>query len=260
MADPILLDVTPPFARLILNRPEKRNALDQAMWAMIPELADRIEADPRIRVVMISGADATAFAAGADIGELETFMRDSAAAAAFADRMALAMRRLAGLTKPTIAVIQGSCVGGGCGIALCCDFRFADSGAELGITPSRLGIVYPLEDTKRLVDTVGLASARDLLMTGHLISAERALAIGLVDRVLPPEALWPEAQRYATLISERSQYSIRAVKTVLGEVAAGATCESERTRRLFIDAFAGEDLQEGIRAFLEKRPPRFTFS
>ncbi|HLG86189.1 MAG TPA: enoyl-CoA hydratase-related protein [Alphaproteobacteria bacterium] len=259
MDSPILLDVAPPFARLILNRPEKRNAISQAMWSALPGLIDRIEADPNIRVVMVSGAGGS-FAAGADIGEFESLMRHPERAGALADGLGQAMRRLAGLTRPTIAVIQGACVGGGCGIALCCDFRFADTGAEFGITPSRLGITYLLEDTKRLIDTVGVAHARDLLMTGHLIDAERALAIGLVDRVLSPESLWPEAQRYATVIAERSQYSVRAVKATIGEILAGALAESERTRRLFVDSFTGEDLEEGARAFLEKRPPRFTYS
>ena len=259
MDSPVLLEVEPPFARLILNRPEKRNAINQAMWALLPELIDRVETDPGVRVVIVSGSGG-AFAAGADIGEFENLMHDPAAAEAFADHMARAMRRLSGLTKPAVAVIQGACVGGGCGIALCCDFRFADAGAEFGITPSRLGITYPLEDTKRLIDAVGLAPARDLLMTGHLIDADRALAIGLIDRVLPPESLWPEAMRYATVIAERSQYSVRAVKSTIGTIVAGATSETDRTRRLFVDSFAGEDLQEGARAFLEKRAPRFTFS
>ena len=259
MDTPILLDIAPPFARLILNRPEKRNALSQAMWTALPELIDRIEADPRVRVVMVTGAGGT-FAAGADIGEFEGLMADPAKAQALADGLGIAMRRLAGLARPTIAVIQGACVGGGCGIALCCDFRFADTSAEFGITPSRLGISYLLEDTKRLIDTVGVAHARDLLMTGHLIDAVRAQAIGLVDRVLSPESLWPEAQRYGTVIAERSQYSVRAVKATIGEILAGASAESQRTRRLFVDSFTGEDLAEGARAFLEKRPPRFTFS
>ena len=260
MDSPVLLDIAPPFARLILNRPDKRNALNQAMWAAIPDLIDRIEADPRVRVVLVSGVDARAFAAGADIGEFAALGHDPAAAGAFADRMAVAMRRLAGLAKPSIAVIQGPCVGGGCGIALCCDFRFADTSAEFGITPARLGVTYPLEDTKRLVDIVGLARARDLLMTGHLIDAEKALAIGLVDRLLPPDSLWAEAERYAAIIAERSQYSVRAVKATIGEILSGASTETERSRRLFVDSFGGEDLAEGARAFLEKRPPRFTFS
>jgi enoyl-CoA hydratase len=211
-------------------------------------------------VVFISGVDATAFAAGADIGEFDRLRRDPEAASAFADELGLAMRRLAGLSRPAIAVVSGPCIGGGCGIALCCDFRFAAARAEFGITPSRLGVTYLLEDTKRLIDAVGTARARDLLMTGHLIDAERALEIGLVDRVLPQESLWEEAERYGAMIAERSQYSVRAVKATIGAILAGADAETEATRRLFVDSFAGEDLAEGSKAFLEKRPPRFTFS
>jgi len=238
MDSPILLDVKPPFALLLLNRPDKRNALNRAMWAALPALVDRIEADPGIKLVFLSGVDATAFAAGADIGEFDALGRDPEAAAAFADQLGSAMRRLAGLSKPAIAVVSGPCVGGGCGIALCCDFRFAAAGAEFGITPSRLGVTYLLEDTKRLIDA----------------------EIGLVDRVLPQDALWEEAERYGAMIAERSQYSVRAVKATIGAILAGASAETAATRRLFVESFAGEDLAEGAKAFLEKRPPRFTFS
>jgi len=260
MSDAIILDIRPPFGHLILNRPDKRNAIDQAMWSAIPELVDRLEQDRRVRVVLVSGVDASAFAAGADIGEFAQFTRDRDAAAAMAARMGEATRRLAGLAKPSIAMVQGPCVGGGCAIALCCDFRFADTSAEFGVTPARLGVTYPLEDTKRLIDAIGVGRARDMLMTGHLIDAERALAIGLIDRVLPPESLRTEAERYAGVIAERSQYSVRSVKATIGEIQAGAAQETDRSRRAFVESFQGEDLAEGARAFLEKRPPRFTFS
>jgi enoyl-CoA hydratase/carnithine racemase len=256
---PIRLERAPPIAHLILNRPGRLNALNNAIWDAIPGLLEQPAADPEIKLLIVSGADATAFAAGADIAEFAAIIAEGGAAD-YGDRMGRATRALAAFPKPVIAVIQGPCVGGGCSLALCCDFRFADDTARLGITPARLGIAYPLEDTKRLIDTVGLGAARDLLMTGRIVRAEEALRIGLVDRCLPADRLWDEARDYAATLAGLSQFSIRATKAVIGQIAAGASAETNLSRRLFADGFAGEDLAEGAKAFLEKRRPRFTFS
>jgi enoyl-CoA hydratase/carnithine racemase len=257
--NPIGLELAPPIARLILDRPGRLNALNNAIWDAIPGLLDRAAADPEVKLLLVSGADASAFAAGADIGEFARIAADGAGGD-YADRMARATRALASFPKPTVAVIQGPCIGAGASVALCCDFRFADETARFGVTPARLGLTYPLEDTKRLVDTVGLGAARDLLMTGRIIGAEEALAIGLVDRCWPADRLWDEIHGYAATLCGLSQFSIRAAKTVIGQVVAGAREETALSRQLFIDGFAGEDLAEGARAFLEKRKPRFTFS
>ncbi len=171
-----------------------------------------------------------------------------------------ATRALASFPKPTIAVIQGPCIGGGCSVALCCDFRFADPTARFGATPARLGMVYPLEDTKRLIDAVGLGAARDLLMTGRIIGADEASDIGLVDRLWTADRLWDEANAYAATLCGLSQFSIRAAKAIFGQIFAGEAEDTDLSRQLFADGFAGEDLAEGARAFLEKRKPRFTFS
>jgi enoyl-CoA hydratase/carnithine racemase len=257
--EPVRIDLNPPFAHLILNRPERHNALDRAMWAAIPPLLDRAEHDPEIKLLLLSGADSRAFAAGADISEFSQIM-EKGQADAFLDIMLTTTRRLSGFSKPTIAVIQGGCFGGGCSLALCCDLRFADETARFGVTPGRLGITYPLEDTRRLVDAVGLGAARDLLMTARIVDASEALRIGLIDRLWPVGRLWDETRAYGQNLAGLSQYSIRASKAVFAAILAGATQETDLTRRLFTDAFAGEDLAEGARAFLGKRPARFTFS
>jgi enoyl-CoA hydratase/carnithine racemase len=257
--DPVKLDYAAPFARLILNRPGRLNALNNAIWDAIPALLARAASDPEIKVLMVSGVDASAFAAGADIGEFAEIVA-TGAGGDYAARMARATRALAAFPKPTIAVIQGPCVGGGLNVAMCCDFRFADDTARFGATPARLGMVYPLEDTKRLIETTGLGAARDLLMTGRIVGADEALAIGLIDRCWPADRLWDEANAYAATLAGLSQFSIRAAKTIIGQILAGESEETELSRRLFTDGFAGEDLAEGAKAFMEKRKPRFTFS
>jgi enoyl-CoA hydratase/carnithine racemase len=256
---PVAIEIAPPVARLILNRPERLNALDMAMWDAIPDALDVAERDPAVKILMVSGADGRAFAAGADITEFERIMAGGLAAD-YADCMSRTTRRLSGFPKPTLAVIQGPAVGGGCAIAMCCDFRFADETARIGVTAARLGIAYPLEDTKRLIDALGLSRARDMLMTGRIFRAEDALAAGLIDRLAPADRLWTEAMLFAETMAEASQFSIRASKAIIAEILGGAATETEQSRRLFAEAFAHEDLAEGARAFLEKRRARFSFS
>jgi enoyl-CoA hydratase/carnithine racemase len=258
-SDPVYLELRAPTARLVLNRPERLNALNNAIWDGIPGLLETAAADPEIKVLLVSGASEAAFAAGADIAEFEEIMANGTADA-YGARMGRATRALALFPKPTIAVIQGSCFGGGCNLALCCDFRFAAEDARFGITPAKLGITYPLEDTRRLIDAVGVGAARDLLMTGRMFGAEEALALGLIDRCWPAGSLWDEANAYAATLAGLSQYSIRATKATIGEILAGAPEETEQTRALWVGAFEGEDMKEGVRAFLEKRKPRFAGS
>ena len=185
--DAVRLELDPPFARLILNRPERHNALDRAMWSAIPSLLERVEQDQAVKILFVGGAGSSAFAAGADISEFSQII-EFGEASDFLDIMLRTTRRLSGFSKPTIAVIQGGCYGGGCSLAMCCDLRFADPTARFGVTPGRLGITYPLEDTKRLIDAVGVGAARDLLMTGRFVDAREALKMGLIDR------LWPAVQ------------------------------------------------------------------
>ena len=256
---PVRLDHAPPIARLVLNRPGRLNALNNAIWEAIPDLLADAATDPEVKALLVSGVDASAFAAGAEIKEFAEIVA-TGRGGEYAALMGRATRALAAFPKPTIAVIQGPCVGGGCNIAMCCDFRFADPTARFGATPARLGMVYPLEDTKRLIDIAGLGAARDLLMTGRIIDAEEALSIGLVDRLWPAERLWDEVNGYTAQLSVLSQFSIRAAKSIIGQILAGDTEETALSNQLFIDGFAGEDLAEGARAFLEKRKPRFTFS
>lgn len=254
--EPIHLDRDGPVAELVLDRPEKRNAITEAMWLAIPGLLGEAEADPALRVLIVRGAGGS-FAAGADIAEFEEVYATRERAARYSAAVAAALDGLAAFPLPTIAKISGPCVGGGCGLALACDLRFAMEGARFGITPSRLGLVYPLNDTRRLIDAVGPSNARDILFTGRLFGAREAHEMGLVDRVWSEEEFDAELDIWLALIRAASPHSTRVTKTIIRMILSGVDNDTDETKRMFLDAFQGRDFQEGYRAFLDKRAPRF---
>jgi enoyl-CoA hydratase/carnithine racemase len=240
-----------------LNRPEKRNALSMAMWQQLLEAVERADADASIKVVVVTG-EGQAFAAGADIDEFRQTFTDPKAAAAVADITYRSQKRLHRNAKPTIAKIRGACVGGGCGVALCCDLRFADTTAKLGITPGKLGLIYTLADTKRLLDAVGPSKAKDILYTGRILEAAEAMQIGLIDRLLAPADLDKAVADYAAEVCNASSFSARGTKHIVQQILDGAEDDTPATRQLFVDAFSGPDFKEGFTAFSEKRKPKFT--
>jgi enoyl-CoA hydratase len=253
----VYMDREGAVATIHLNRPEKRNALSVAMWAELITLVEQADADAAIKVVVVTG-EGQAFAAGADIDEFARVFTDPKAAEAVADMTYRAQKRLHRNAKPTIAKIRGACVGGGCGVALCCDLRFADPTAKLGITPGKLGLIYTLADTKRLVDAVGAATAKDILYTGRILAADEALKVGLIDRLVAPADLDKAVADFAAEICMASQFSARGTKAIVQQILDGAKDDTPATRKLFIDAFQEPDFKEGFTAFTEKRKPKFT--
>lgn len=243
-------------AELVLNRPDKRNALNLAMWAAIPGLLAEVADDPAVRLLVVRGAGDT-FAAGADIAEFATAYATAEAALANHATMMAAMSALEDFPKPTLALIRGACVGGGCGIALCCDLRFAATDARIGITPANLGLSYGAADTRRLVQAVGVSAAKDMLFTGRLHRADEALRLGLVDRVAPPEQLDETLLTYEKEIVAASGFSARAIKRIFRMLSDGAHDDTDESRALFASAFGGADFHEGAAAFAEKRRPVF---
>ena len=257
--DAITLDRKGSHAVLRLNRPDKRNALNLAMWRRMGELLSEAEADPAVAVLVVAG-EGTTFAAGADIEEMKTVFKDVSIASTIAEETYQAQKSLYRFPKPTVAMIRGACVGGGCGIALCCDLRFADETAKLGITPGKLGLVYSLADTKRLVDAVGPSTAKDILYTGRIIPAEEAKTLGLIDRLVNADTLEQDVQTFIDQVCATSQFSARSTKQIVQMILDGDADDTPETRQLFIDAFSGEDFKEGFSAFMEKRKPDFSGS
>jgi enoyl-CoA hydratase/carnithine racemase len=252
----IFIERNGPLLALTLNRPDKRNALTLAMWDAIPDLVTPYADDPTLRLLIVRGAGGV-FAAGADIAEFETVYATREAALANQARMQRAMSALEDFPIPTLALIEGACIGGGCGLALTCDLRYASPGARFGITPGKLGLAYGVSDTRRLVQAVGLSAAKDILFTGRLMDAEEALSLGLIDKLADEQKLDLAADALVDALTRASSYTARATKRILRLVRDGETTDTDESRDLFADAFDGPDFKEGFRAFLEKRPPRF---
>jgi enoyl-CoA hydratase/carnithine racemase len=244
------------IATLTIDRAEKKNAITLAMWQAFPALIGRIEQDDAIRAVIVTGRG-TAFAAGADIGEFTSAYATRLSAASYVAAMGAAQDAIMRCVKPTIAMIRGACIGAGCGIALSCDIRFADPSARFGITPAKLGMIYSLADSKRLTDAVGIAAAHALLLSGALIDAAEAGRIGMVNRVVPSEALEATTRAFAETIAGNSAASVRGIKAILTMIRDGATQETDASRALFLDILEQPDFAEGQAAFRDKRPPRF---
>jgi enoyl-CoA hydratase/carnithine racemase len=246
------------IATLVLNRPEKRNAITIEMWQALPRILGDLETGDDARVVVIRGAGTEAFASGADISEFERFRGTVAAARAYSATVEAAERALADFPRPTIAMIHGHCIGGGLELALACDFRMSSRIARFGIAAARLGIVYSLPATRRLAGIVGPSHARDILLSARLIEAEEAHRMGLVNVVCEPEALENVTYAYARLLAQQAPLSQRGAKLMLQYmIGEGGVTESDLAA-VVEQAYESRDYREGVQAFLEKRLPRFT--
>jgi enoyl-CoA hydratase/carnithine racemase len=245
------------IARLTLNRPQARNALTHAMWDSLSDVAARVLSDESIRVLVVKGEGDKAFSAGADIAEFPETYATAKATDAYNTSVRRAQAAIAALPIPTIAEVRGACFGGGCGLALHCDLRFAASTARFAITPARLGLAYSFEDTARLVSLVGPARSKDILMSGRVVAAEDAFGIGLVDRVVDEPDLTATVAEYCETLASLSQASIRVAKMTIDAVSRGDTEATPALREAFAATFSGPDFAEGYRAFMEKRAPNF---
>lgn len=246
------LEIDGAVAHLLIDRADKRNAFSLAMWQAAPALLAEAAANPAVRLLVVrSAAAGGAFSAGADIAELLAHKDDAAWRAANQAAINRVQHDLARLALPTLAFIEGDCIGGGCGLALACDIRIATSAARFGITPAKLGLVYPLHDVKLLVDLVGPGQARRILYTGRLLDAGEALRIGLIEQVAEsPQGLVDD-------ILAASPHSLRETKRFIRRVLDGQTGDDAETLAIFAAAFEGPDFLEGTRAFVAKRRPEF---
>lgn len=255
--DDILVEKKGSIATLYFNRAKKRNALNLNTWKLIPVLLKEIELDERIKVIFIRGKDETAFAAGADISEFESFSKNEDELEDFDSSVVRADNALRTFPKPIIAMIQNFCIGGGCQIALACDIRITSDNGVFGITPSKLGVIYGLNATKNLVEAVGPSRAKDILFTGRFLDAQEALSIGLVDKVYPDEQVVKKTYEYAELIASRAQLSVKGSKKIIRTILNDYPMNKNEVIELMKEAYQSYDFKEGFSSFIEKRPPKF---
>ncbi|MFI6422984.1 enoyl-CoA hydratase/isomerase family protein [Streptomyces sp. NPDC050842] len=237
--------VTDRVATVVIANPAKRNAMSAAMWRALPGVLDRLAADRAVRALVLTGEGDT-FCAGADISTLREPGDEQRSLAVRAEEA------LAAFPKPTLAAVRGFCVGGGSQLAAACDLRFAEEGARFGITPSKLGIVYPSSSTRRLTALVGPSTAKYLLFSGELMDTERALRTGFVDEVHPAGELDKRVAEFVRVLASRSLLTQAAAK----EFADG---RADRDAHWAEQARGSGDTAEGVAAFLERRAPRFTY-
>lgn len=233
-------------ATVVIHHPAKRNAMTARMWRELPPLLGTLARDSGVRVLVLTGEGDT-FCAGADISSLLDPGEDARSLAVEAEEA------LAAFPKPTIAAVRGYCVGGGCQLAAACDLRFAEEGALFGVTPARLGIVYPASSTRRLVELMGPSAVKYLLYSAELIPAERALRTGLVDELLPAGELGRRVAGFARVLTSRSALTQTAAKEFVSGRDQRAEYWAEEARR-------SGDTVEGVAAFLARREPRFSWT
>ncbi|HEY7676257.1 MAG TPA: enoyl-CoA hydratase-related protein [Candidatus Methylomirabilis sp.] len=254
----LLVEVRPPIGWITLNRPQQRNAMTQDLWEGVAEAVGRLDRDGRVRILVIRGAGDKAFAAGADITELDEVRRDSARIAAYLRAVEGLMVAIEEAEKPVIAMVNGAAIGGGCEVATACDLRVASERAQFGIPAGTLSIVIAFPDVRRLAGLVGVGRAKELLMTGRLVTAQEALQIGLVTMVVPPDRLEAETVRLAERLAAQAPLTLQGAKAMATRILRGeAAASPEEALRPSIEAWHSADFGEGVRAYIEKRAPVF---
>jgi len=259
MNSDICLHTNGYIAEIILNVPTRRNAVNAAMWALIPELMAEANASEDIRIILIHGGKTGHFAAGADISEFEDNYKNAANARATNEVISNALTSIERSPKPVIAAIEGACVGGGISLAMACDLRIGADSAKFGVTPGKLGLVYPVGDTRRLLQAIGPGATKDLLFTGRIFGTAEAYQMKLIDRHVSKGEALAAARDLASQIGSISQWSVRATKRMIAGLQSGWDDTSKEAEALFLNGFANEDFADGYRAFLEKRAPKFTY-
>lgn len=256
-AEHLAVTVSGGIATIRLNRPDKHNAISFAMWQAFARLMPLLSADRDVSVVLLRGAEGGPFSAGADIAEFRTLRGDADGARRYGEAVEAGEAAIIECPKPTVALVEGFAIGGGTQIAAACDLRVCGEGSRFGVTPAKLGIVYALPSTARLVEVVGPAWARWILLTGELISAETALRIGLVHEVVADDAVAGRAEEIAKVLGSRAQVSLMGGKSLIDRVVAGALTEDDDVRGVYERSWTSGEYAEGVAAFLEKRPPNF---
>lgn len=247
-----------PVGWIVFNNPARRNAVSLEMWEALSEIVADYERDPAIRVIVVRGAGGKAFVSGADISEFEQKRSTPESTEAYRQVSERATTDLQHAGKPTIAMIEGFCIGGGVSVALSCDIRIAGESARFGVPAARLGLGYELPGVLKLVQVVGPAFAKEIFFTARQFSAQEAVAMGLANRTVPDAELESYVAGYAATIAANAPLTVASIKTIVGETVKDAAHRDEALcDRVVAACFDSADYVEGRRAFMEKRTAVF---
>ena len=244
---------------VIFNNPERHNAVSLEMWARTAEILEDFGHDDAIRVVVVTGAGGKSFVSGADISRFESERGSMEAVKHYNSTVAKANQSIYEFPKPTIAMIQGYCIGGGLGLAVCCDLRICSDNSKFGIPAAKLGLGYSYPGVKRLSDLVGPSFTKEIFYTARQFDAEEARVMGLVNRIVPAGELETYVKAYADTIANNAPLTVKAAKFITGQaVQDESKRDLARCTELVEACFVSSDYTEGRRAFMEKRKPVFT--
>ncbi len=247
------------IGHLIFNNPDRRNAVNIEMWQAISSVLQDFENDASIRVVVMRGAGGKAFVSGSDITQFEDQRKNAEQSAAFSQHSKNALQRMAMLTKPLIAMIQGYCIGGGIRVAAAADIRIASDQSVFAIPAAKLGLGYSFESVEKLVGQIGPGAVKELLFTGRRMNAADALRIGLVNKVVPDADLEATVRDLALEIAANAPLTIRAAKIAVEQaMLSHADRNMELVESSIRACFDSQDYANGRKAFAEKQKPRFT--
>lgn len=254
----IIIQRDGPIANLTINNPSRRNAMSFDMWRMLGDVLEELGADQSLRVVVVRGAGDKAFCVGNDISEFKHRRSSKQSISEYNAVIGRAYQALGGLEVPTIARIEGYCIGGGLEISQLCDIQIASDTARFAVTPAKLGLGYKLDDVLLLTSNMSAKYVKELLMTGRLFDTDEALRMGLINRVTPAAELGAVVKQYAAQIAANAPLSIKAAKLIVAEAIKEPAQRSLTRCQQLVDAcHESADYQEGQRAFAEKRQPNF---
>lgn len=256
--DHVGVQVLGPAAVLTLARPDQHNVISLAGWRRILEAAERFSSDPELRIVILRGSGEKAFGTGADIKEFPSVRMTAADAVEYNETLGLALRAVAAIPIPVMAVIGGLAVGGGLELAGAADIRIASSDSRFGLPIGKLGVTLGYTEASVITRLIGPANEKFLLYTSSIVGADDALRMGLIQHMCPREQLLDEAVRLTQAIVSTSSATIRAGKLVIDMTQRDITpADTEALARITVEAYSGDDLREGVSAFQERRAPKF---
>jgi len=259
MTDKIITKKDGAIGRIIFNNPDKLNAISLEMWEGMGKAVDQLEADPEVRVILVSGAGGVSFIAGADVSKYEEERMGENAQEHYAQTGERSLKALYNSTKVTIAAIDGWCIGGGVSVAVVCDLRYCSEKSKFGQPAMRYGIGYRYSSLRRLVDIIGVPATKDMLLGGLQFDAQEALAKGLVGRVVAQDAYEGFIEKTAASIAAGAPLTAKQVKFTLNTIMQDPDARDlETCEAMFQTCYASADYREGIRAFAEKRRPTWT--